>query len=45
MNARDIFPDDDERAEVKELLNLFEGTLMEVIDADGTVLFRSKLYT
>lgn len=44
MNAREIFPDDDERAEVKWWLDFFEGVLTQVIDADGTVLFQSKIY-
>lgn len=44
MNAKDIFPDDAERAEVKSWLDLFEGALTQVIDADGTILFQSKIY-
>lgn len=43
MNAKEIFPDDEERAEVKYWLDLFEGSLTQVIDADGTILFQSKL--
>lgn len=43
MNACDIFPDETERAEVKALLDLFEGSLTQVVDEDGIVLFRSKL--
>jgi len=44
MRACDIFPDDNERLEVKGWLDLFEGALTQVVDADGTVLFQSKLY-
>ncbi len=43
VNSKEIFTDDDERAEVKSWLDLFEGVLTQVIDSDGTVLFRSKL--
>lgn len=43
MNACDIFPDDEERAEVKSWLDLFKGALTQVVDEDGIVLFRSKL--
>ena len=43
INAKEIFPDDDERLEVKAWLDLFNGILMRVIDKDGTILFESKL--
>lgn len=43
MNAKQIFPDDAERAEVKSWLDLFEGYLTQVLDEHGNVLFRSKL--
>jgi len=43
MNAKEIFPSEEEQAEVKGWLDLFEGSLTQVIDSDGTVLFRSKL--
>ena len=37
--ARDIFPDDEERAEVKSWLDLFNGTIIKVVDGDGKILF------
>lgn len=43
MNAKDIFPSEEERAEVKGWLDLFKGSLTQVIDKDGKVLFRSNL--
>lgn len=43
MRACEVFPDDDERAEVRSWLELFGGMLTQVIDADGTILFQSKL--
>ena len=39
MNAKDLFPTDEERAEVKAWLDLFNGTIIRVIDADGNILF------
>jgi hypothetical protein len=39
MNAKDLFPDEEERKQVKEWLDLFNGTIVKVVDADGKILF------
>ena len=38
-SVRDIFPDDDVRAVVKSWLDLFNGTIVKVVDKDGKILF------
>ena len=39
MRAVDLFPDDAERSEVRRIVELFNGRITRVTDADGVLLF------
>ena len=39
MNAKEIFPDEEERKQVLESLKILNGTIVKVVDADGKILF------
>lgn len=44
MNAKDLFPDEKERRQVKEWLDMFKGKLVRVWDKDGVLVYENKLH-
>jgi hypothetical protein len=43
MRSEQLFPDKEERQQVKAWLNEFGGIITQVLDEDGTVLYRNKM--
>jgi hypothetical protein len=39
MKASEIFPDKEERRQVKEIIDCFNGILVSVKDSDGKIIF------
>lgn len=42
MRSIDLFPDKQERDEVKSIIDMFNGFLTQVLDENGDILFESK---
>lgn len=42
MKAKDLFPDETERNQVKQILNMFKGRITRVEDKDGNILFENE---
>ena len=43
MKANDVFPEQQEREQVKKFIEMFKGTLTQVLDENKKVLFQSEI--
>jgi len=44
MRAKEIFPDPDELAEVKQVLDMFDGKITHITDGDEVIFTHPKKY-